>query len=107
MVRVHVPVRVARLLLSRATCAALRLLPDDVAVSLFPCWSCEAWSHAEGVFDWAWKRPVRGLGRRPNKRPGISKRYSGSLLAIILRPMFFLIANSCFFQMDNKRKNRS
>lgn len=35
--------------------------------SFFPCLSCEAWSHAEGVFDWMRKRPVRGLGRSPNK----------------------------------------
>ena len=42
--------------------------------SFFPCLS-EAWRHAEGVFDWMRKRPVRGLGN-PNKRAAISKRIS-------------------------------
>ena len=36
-----------------------------------------------GAFDQAWKRPVRGLGQRPNKRVAISKRYRRSLLVLI------------------------
>ncbi len=55
-------------------CVALRL-SHYVGASLFPCWSCEAWSHALGVFDWT-QSDQSGAWSSPNQRFGISKRLS-------------------------------
>ena len=37
--------------------------PHDAAVSLSPCWSCEAWSRTDRCVRLDAKLPVRGLGR--------------------------------------------
>ncbi len=42
-------------------CATLRL-SRYAGTLLFPCWSCEAWSHAVRRVRLDAKRPVRGLG---------------------------------------------
>jgi hypothetical protein len=43
-------------------CAALQLSPHEAAGSLFPCWSCEAWSRTDRCVRLGAKRPVWGLG---------------------------------------------
>ncbi len=55
--------------------------PHDAAVSLSPCWSCEAWSRTDRCVRLDAKRPVRGLGEPQQAASEYRKRYSDALLA--------------------------
>ena len=58
--------------------------PHDVATSLSPCWSCEAWSRTDRCVRLDAKRPVRGLGEPQQAASEYRKRYSDALLATFL-----------------------
>ena len=55
--------------------------PHDAAVSLSPCWSCEAWSRTDRCVRLDAKRSVRGLGEPQQAASEYRKRYSDALLA--------------------------
>lgn len=69
----------------QAACAALRLSPCGAAVSLLPCWSCEAWSHAAGVFDWARSGQSGAWGSAPTSERRNPKGYRRALLADFIK----------------------
>ena len=58
--------------------------PHDAAVSLSPCWSCEAWSRTDRCVRLDAKRPVRGLGEPQQAASEYRKRYSDALLAYVI-----------------------
>ena len=61
--------------------APLSGYPHNAAVSLSPCWSCEAWSRTDRCVRLDAKRPVRGLGEPQQAASEYRKRYSDALLA--------------------------
>lgn len=91
----NVSVRSARPLPESLTCYRSRQLvrtrgtplaplcgyPHDAAVSLSPCWSCEAWSRTDRCVQLDTKWPVRGLGEPQQAASEYQKRYSDALLA--------------------------
>ena len=46
-------------------------IPPNAVTSLSPCWSCEAWSHADRRVRLEAKRSVRGLGESQQAHGGI------------------------------------
>ena len=55
--------------------------PHDAAVSLSPCWSCEAWSRTDRCVRLDAKQSGRSLGEPQQAASEYRKRYSDALLA--------------------------
>lgn len=59
-----------------ASCAVLRLSPHDAAGSLFPCWSCVAWSRTDRCVRPGVEAPGPGFGAAPQQASGDIKTIS-------------------------------
>ena len=57
--------------------------PHDAAVSLSPCWSCEAWSRTDRCVRLDAKQSGRSLGEPQQAASEYRKRYSDALLAYV------------------------
>ena len=56
-------------------------IPHNAAVSLSPCWSCEAWSRTDRCVRLDAKQSGRSLGEPQQAASEYRKRYSDALLA--------------------------